>query len=237
MRHNFSQVLPKVILFKLKLKIINFKAQMLSFTKTKYSNKDSRFNSTSQNKVPGRNLSSQQLDLLYNLHCQEINEKYSQKLLSKNPKKNLERERYIELKRCEICRDFVHDSKLLLCDICEDAYHFYCLSPKLKKIPNEFFCVHCNKEISKNRQTCLEESFTVSVKKFKKVCQKCTIARFRRSILKFVTKCKKVYHDKCFKEPTASKSKKIVCGDCESFIQKQNPRDEDRGLLQISKKW
>ena len=46
------------------------------------------------------------------------------------------KEYYLE-KFCETCKKFNDDENMLICDICEDTYHTYCLSPPLKEIPGE----------------------------------------------------------------------------------------------------
>ena len=40
-------------------------------------------------------------------------------------------------KHCEICKQFTNDENLLLCDYCDDAYHYYCITPALVEIPDE----------------------------------------------------------------------------------------------------
>ena len=45
---------------------------------------------------------------------------------------------------CEICFTDENEHLLLLCDGCDDAYHTYCLQPRLDCIPeNEWFCPNC----------------------------------------------------------------------------------------------
>ena len=73
-----------------------------------------------------RNLSKEQIDELYKEHVINVNKKYQN--LAKNKKDPSQvYDKYIELKRCEICTDFINDKYLLLCDICDDGYHSYCL--------------------------------------------------------------------------------------------------------------
>jgi hypothetical protein len=105
-----------------------------------------------------RSKSKEQIDELYKEHVLKVKEKY-ERLFKKNPKnKNLESDRNIELKRCEVCLDFENDSGLLLCDFCEDGYHIYCLSPPLNKIPEDFACEKCKSETKKEkmRQTTIQ---------------------------------------------------------------------------------
>lgn len=62
---------------------------------------------------------------------------------------------YILEKVCEVCRDFQNEHLLLLCDYCDDAYHTYCLQPKLEEVPKEevWCCPECLKE---RQEKCLE---------------------------------------------------------------------------------
>merc|ERR1712023_341836 len=36
---------------------------------------------------------------------------------------------------CIICKRDINHDKMLICDGCEKEYHMYCLTPKLKKVP------------------------------------------------------------------------------------------------------
>merc|ERR1712198_478366 len=46
--------------------------------------------------------------------------------------------------KCKICRRKQDPDKMLLCDGCDNAYHIYCLKPKLKSIPEgDWFCPEC----------------------------------------------------------------------------------------------
>jgi len=48
---------------------------------------------------------------------------------------------------CELCYTDDNEHLLLLCDGCDDAYHTYCLQPRLHSIPeNEWFCPNCLQE-------------------------------------------------------------------------------------------
>ncbi len=73
-----------------------------------------------------RNLSKDEIDHEYKQHVINVNKKY-QLLAKTKSKANNVYNKYIELKRCEICTDFINDEYLLLCDICDDGYHIYCL--------------------------------------------------------------------------------------------------------------
>ena len=45
---------------------------------------------------------------------------------------------------CELCFTDENEHLLLLCDGCDDAYHTYCLRPRLDSIPeDEWFCPNC----------------------------------------------------------------------------------------------
>jgi len=42
---------------------------------------------------------------------------------------------------CNVCKKDDDHAKLLLCEMCNDEYHFYCLDPPLKAVPDgDFFC-------------------------------------------------------------------------------------------------
>ena len=51
------------------------------------------------------------------------------------------------LTRCEICAGADHDSKILLCDECDQGFHIFCLSPPLAAIPaTDWYCPSCQAE-------------------------------------------------------------------------------------------
>ena len=88
----------------------------------------------------------------------------------------VEVELYFQLKRCETCLDFENSNFLLLCEICEDAYHCFCLNPPIFEInntDNDFMCNRCmlkldtqrsltklEKSLAKNYESCLFFTFT-----------------------------------------------------------------------------
>merc|ERR1719334_2197880 len=46
--------------------------------------------------------------------------------------------------KCKVCRRKTDSELMLLCDSCDNAYHIYCLKPKLKSIPSgDWFCPEC----------------------------------------------------------------------------------------------
>lgn len=53
--------------------------------------------------------------------------KVFQELNTKNPDPKNRVKEYILEKLCEKCMDPNHDHLLLLCDVCDDAYHTFCL--------------------------------------------------------------------------------------------------------------
>ena len=87
------------------------------FSKVKDANHPSRFK---------RDKSLQKIESLYKDHVKKVNLKYK-KLAKSHPNKNYEYSKYLDLKRCETCTDFINDKDMLLCDICDDGYHYYCL--------------------------------------------------------------------------------------------------------------
>lgn len=62
---------------------------------------------------------------------------------------------YIMEKICEVCEEPKHDDLLLLCDYCDDAYHTYCLKPKLSKVPDEdvWTCPLCKDKLDFDEKT------------------------------------------------------------------------------------
>jgi hypothetical protein len=51
---------------------------------------------------------------------------------------------------CAICDD---GGELIVCDHCQNAYHFECLQPPLQEVPSgEWFCNHCLKSPAKMRR-------------------------------------------------------------------------------------
>ena len=59
-------------------------------------------------------------------------------------------EEKIENLPCEICGQNVEDDDdfLILCDVCNNGFHIFCLNPPLKEIPNgAWFCDNCKATI------------------------------------------------------------------------------------------
>ena len=54
-------------------------------------------------------------------------------------------ELYIDQKVCKVCNKGDNENELLLCDMCDDAYHFRCLSIKIFDFTEErkWFCLKC----------------------------------------------------------------------------------------------
>lgn len=52
------------------------------------------------------------------------------------------------LARCRVCNDGGDDESMLLCDVCDNGFHIYCLSPPLAAIPEgEWHCSECSKNM------------------------------------------------------------------------------------------
>jgi hypothetical protein len=50
-----------------------------------------------------------------------------------------------DCKLCTACNTTKNEDKLLICDICDRAFHMECLNPVLTKIPKgDWFCVDCS---------------------------------------------------------------------------------------------
>eukprot|EP00878_Enallax_costatus_P043746 GHUV01051814.1.p1 GENE.GHUV01051814.1~~GHUV01051814.1.p1 ORF type:complete len:234 (-),score=51.23 GHUV01051814.1:50-751(-) len=54
----------------------------------------------------------------------------------------------VESIMCEVCGTDEHDQVLLICDICSNGYHTYCLHPPLDQVPTDeyWLCPVCVKE-------------------------------------------------------------------------------------------
>lgn len=121
-------------------------------------------------KVRDSNGKKSEIDTKYRDFSKEITQKY-EKLQHKYPKINFDRDRNIELKRCEKCSEF--NSKMFLCEICDDAYHLTCLNPVPQKAPQNFVCVKCNFDMKNNKDSNQKKmntyDFTVTVQKITKV--------------------------------------------------------------------
>jgi len=174
-----------------KLNSLNGKARTKKY---KFSDKDERFNCLAKNHRRSEEACerrySKEIRIKFNLkckskdqknknylkHCKEVEEKYK---IEK--KKNFQiafKDRNLALKRCEVCLDPVNKEYLLFCNICEDGYHCYCIKPPvldLKDFEDEVYtCDNCinlqdTQEKDKSRQTTMDESYCLTIKKNQKV--------------------------------------------------------------------
>lgn len=89
-----------------------------------------------------------------------------------NPQKKNRIKEYIYEKTCETCQQIQHDELLLLCDYCDDAYHTYCLKPKLKEVPEEdiWICPICIQQ--KTEKAIFEGIEEITQANFEAVCRK-----------------------------------------------------------------
>merc|ERR1712130_669943 len=64
--------------------------------------------------------------------------------------------------KCKVCRRKTDSDNMLLCDGCDNAYHIYCLKPKLKSIPEgDWFCPECKpKERVRSPRKKVRKSFS-----------------------------------------------------------------------------
>lgn len=65
-------------------------------------------------------------------------------------------EQKIENLPCELCGRNVEDDDddLLLCDVCNNGFHTFCLNPPLKEIPSgAWFCDNCKNKVSEDENT------------------------------------------------------------------------------------
>jgi hypothetical protein len=152
--------------------------------KYKYSDKDKKFSINSNSNTRGENFkqfgdfkirskSKEELDVLYLEYAKKVNERY-ENIIKKHTSKSIDYDRYIDLKRCEECKDFENDRAFVLCEHCEDGYHIYCLKPKLTKIPDcDFICSNCEISKQKNNKGFQGKiSFKIEKKRIQKVNHK-----------------------------------------------------------------
>lgn len=116
----------------------------------------------------------------------------------KNPQTNYRMKEYLYEKVCEVCNDIRNDHLMLLCDYCDDAYHTYCLQPKLESVPEEdvWICPLCyveknRKEIEEKHQK-LNKSASSSGRSSKKN-QRQTLLEEHYEIVKPEKECVKVF--------------------------------------------
>jgi len=106
-----------------------------------------------------KNISREKLDhYLTELH------KAFKKLNNKNPSTTNRAQEYILEKTCERCDNVHCDELLLLCDICDDAYHTFCLTPALPGLPDEdeeWICPVCIEQKAKKEQREREEKLAL----------------------------------------------------------------------------
>ncbi len=130
-------------------------------------NHDNNLSSTlNLKKIKKRSLTVNELDELYKNYAEMV-EVNLNILKVKYPKKNLDPLQNLELKRCEECRDFINDQYIILCDICDDAFHIYCLDPPMESLPPEnenFYCKYCIEQypVKKSKQSLIEDKFELS---------------------------------------------------------------------------
>ena len=168
--------------------------------------------------IPKRSLSKKVLDAEYIKYCIKVNH---------DPQfvKSKEKDRNRMLKRCMECQDFINGQYMLYCMYCLDAYHSYCLSPQVRKIPANRECIvcpHCKEEQNKNKLTQLTmDVFTRKVKskskdkgKYNK-CAKCRRDMTNKEDIQQCEKCKGDFHSRCFGN---TENEKIICDECEKKI-------------------
>ena len=57
-------------------------------------------------------------------------------------------------KTCQNCRLSGHEDRYLLCDVCDGAYHSYCLRPQMSSVPkNGWKCKRCRRCTDCNSKT------------------------------------------------------------------------------------
>ena len=60
---------------------------------------------------------------------------------------------------CVICKRDINHDQILICDGCDKEYHMYCLTPKLKKVPEgHWYCPRCKTMKGKKKGKKVKES-------------------------------------------------------------------------------
>ncbi len=210
----------------------------LTKKRAKSSNKV-KFN-LSSNDIFQSEKSKEELNKEYIKHCIKIS--HEKKYI-----KSGEKEKNKMLKRCKKCKDFKNENLILFCIYCQDAYHSYCLNPKIEKIPKNKECIKCprcleeEKKLTSNnlRQLKINDLFSKrkntnsSIKNKNnedhiKKCFKCNKNievnnnnnnnnNINNNICQ-CEKCKNYFHEKCFYNEKSNK--KILCSQCENLISK-----------------
>lgn len=109
-------------------------------------------------------------------------------------------------KRCQKCKSFKDAKKFLFCDVCEDAYHSYCVD----EMCDPFMC-----------QTCNHMNLACNViDAGKNLVEKtmCYLCKTKINNEKYkCEKCKNIFHSGCFNDYNKNTN---ICGACESKILK-----------------
>ncbi|XP_059141416.1 tyrosine-protein kinase BAZ1B-like isoform X2 [Physella acuta] len=130
-------------------------------------------------------------------------------------------EKSAENAKCKICRKKCDETRLLLCDECNQAFHMYCLRPALSKLPSgDWFCPACMPRRPQSRP--LESESEAEENEDKEdVCRECGGS----DKLIFCTKCPAAFHTQCHNPPLRHPPRGVwECCDC-----KNGANDRRRG--------
>ena len=184
-------------------------------------------NNLSTNDFLKRKKSKEELNKEYIEHCIKIS--HEKKFIQSG-----EKEKNKMLKRCKFCKDFKNENLILFCIYCQDAYHSYCLNPKINKIPKNkesIICPRCSEEekkaIPNYKQLKINDLFSKrlnspltknNIKENLKKCFKCNkiIEIKNNNIICQCEKCKNYFHQNCFNAEKTNN--KILCSSCENII-------------------
>ncbi|KYR03121.1 PHD zinc finger-containing protein [Tieghemostelium lacteum] len=133
-------------------------------------------------------------------------------------------------KVCKVCHDNVNDDKITICDICDKAFHIYCLQPPLTKIPASgwrctkcIFCIHCGSSTPgqnptskwKSNYTSCETCYNqFAEKKYCPVCRVILPKTTEKPTIQCI-RCNRHVHINCDEtQPTSNMTETYKCPQC-----------------------
>uniref|UniRef100_A0A7E4WBJ9 PHD-type domain-containing protein n=1 Tax=Panagrellus redivivus TaxID=6233 RepID=A0A7E4WBJ9_PANRE len=96
-----------------------------------------------------------------------------------------ERKKATSQSRCQACEASTHWEVLLLCDMCDSAWHTFCLKPRLWYVPDDdWFCPMCQHAMLVDRLTTIEKDLceALKVKEVEDAKKKLAAERLKREM-------------------------------------------------------